>query len=36
MPAYQAFHSRPRGVDWTAAAILVGSIFAAMTLLAAV
>jgi hypothetical protein len=37
MTAYRAvgFHRRPRGVDWTAAAIMVGSIFAAMVLLAA-
>jgi hypothetical protein len=36
MPAYRDFHSRPRGMDWAAATILVGSIFAAMALLAAV
>jgi hypothetical protein len=35
MPAYHDFHSRPRGVDWTAATILVGSVFAAMALLMA-
>ena len=34
MPAYRDFHNRPRGVDWTAATILVGSVFAAMALLA--
>jgi hypothetical protein len=35
MPAYRDFHSLPRGVDWTAATILIGSVFAAMALLVA-
>jgi hypothetical protein len=37
MTAYRAvsFHTRLRGVDWTAATILVSSIFAALVLLAA-
>ncbi len=30
------FHSRPRSVDWAAASIVVGSIFAAMALLASI
>ncbi len=30
------FHSRPRSVDWAAPSIVVGSIFAAIVLLAAV
>ncbi len=34
MTAYRDFHSRPRGVDWAATTILVGSVFAAMALLA--
>ena len=37
MTAYRAvgFHTRLRGMDWTAAAIMAGSIIAAMVLLAA-
>jgi hypothetical protein len=30
------FQSRPRSMDWTAATILVGSVFAAMALLVAI
>jgi hypothetical protein len=30
------FHTRPQGVDWTGAAILVSSVFAAMAVLATV
>jgi hypothetical protein len=29
-----SFHSRPRGVAWTGAAVLMGSVFLALALLA--